>query len=188
MMNNFETVGSVQISTAQSQFGGSSLSFNGTTSQLTAYATPNITFGTADFTIELWLRLNAVGSEYDFFDMRPTGTNGIYPLIYVATNNTVRWWINSTDVITSTATLSANTWYHISICRASGSTKLFINGTQSGSTYTDTNNYLCGQLSLGCSVNSLYFLNGYIDDFRITKGYARYTTNFTVPSATFPDK
>ncbi len=90
--------------------------------------------------------------------------------------------------------MSPSTWYHIAVCRASGSTKMFINGTQTGSTYTDANNYgtsaplgIGTYWSAGSPVTTLT-LNGYIDDLRITKGYARYTSNFTPPTTTFKIK
>ena len=81
--------------------------------------------------------------------------------------------------------------YHIALCRSGTATKLFINGTQSGSTYTDSSTYLStqsrpviagGGLTLGASP-----FNGYIDDLRITKGVARYTANFVPPIQAFPD-
>jgi hypothetical protein len=68
--------------------------------------------------------------------------------------------------------------------------RLFIDGTQSGSTLTDTTSFL-GSVDrpavggFGGFTNNP--LNGYIDDLRVTKGVARYTANFTAPTAAFPD-
>jgi len=70
------------------------------------------------------------------------------------------------------------------------SAKLYINGTQSGSTYADTNAYINGAARpiIGADGGNTATQNyaGYIDELRVTKGYARYTANFT-PSGPFPD-
>jgi hypothetical protein len=98
----------------------------------------------------------------------------------------LKYYTNSNDRISSGA-LTATTWYHVAVSKSSGSTKMFINGTQVGSTYTDANNYgTSAPLGIGTYWSSgspvtTSTLNGYIDDLRITKGYARYTANFTVP-------
>jgi hypothetical protein len=77
------------------------------------------------------------------------------------------------------------------LSRSSGVTKLFLNGTQTGSNYTDTNAYLVSASRPIIGSNGFDLLipfNGYLDDIRITKGYARYTANFTAPTAPFVTK
>jgi hypothetical protein len=66
---------------------------------------------------------------------------------------------------------------------------LFLDGVQTGSTYTDSNNYIDSPVRVGGANDgsSVASTNGYIDDLRITKGIARYTSNFSVPPAQFPD-
>ena len=63
---------------------------------------------------------------------------------------------------------------------------MFLNGVQTGSTYADTVNYTntVDRPMIGNDgFNLTNALNGYIDDLRVTKGYAVYTTNFPVPGA-----
>ena len=73
------------------------------------------------------------------------------------------------------------------------SSDLFVNGTQVGSTYTTSYSYgVDGTNVYGMLIGRLYTaehndFNGYIDDLRITKGYARYTANFTPPTAALPN-
>jgi hypothetical protein len=187
MMNNMETVGDAKLSTAISKFGGSSMSFDGTGDYVIEPTNVNFGYGTGDFTIEFWLYLNTLGLQTIFSNL--TADASVNPHIYY--NSGLLYFTNSANRITG-STLSTATWYHIAVCRASGSTKMFINGTQSGSTYADTNNYgTTAPLGIGTYWRSgtpatTETFNGYLDDLRITKGYARYTSNFTPPAAAFP--
>jgi len=90
--------------------------------------------------------------------------------------------------LTSTTSVSSNTWYHLAVVRSGNTFSLYVNGV-SESTATssvviadDTSNLLIGVGDTGTT-----YLNGYIDDLRITKGYARYTSNFTPPTKAFPN-
>jgi hypothetical protein len=100
-------------------------------------------------------------------------------------------YVNNTTTAIQGSALSTGTWYHIAVCKSGSSTKMFVNGNQSGSTYTDTNTYVAGanrpRIGSGGDVAGNYF-NGYIDDLRITRGYARYTANFTPPTSQFFDQ
>jgi hypothetical protein len=188
--NVLETLGDAKISTAQSKFGGSSIAFDGTGDYLVSSptATDLYAFGGGDFTIEMWIYFNVVNTIQCVYDSRPASTQGNYPLIYLNSDGTIRLWVDSADRITSSV-LSSSTWYHVAVSRSGTSTRLFINGTQSGSTYTDSTSYLnaSGRPWIGINAfNTTQGLNGYIDDLRITKGIARYTSNFTAPTAAFP--
>jgi hypothetical protein len=89
------------------------------------------------------------------------------------------------NYIVGTTTWSSNTWYHGAIVRSGSSLKLYINGTQEGSTFTlTTQNFTNRIWQIGNGPNGVF--NGYIQDVRITNGYARYTANFTAPTAAFP--
>jgi len=191
MMNNLETVGNAQISTSVVKYGTGSLAFDGTGDYLVSNpATTNLyAFGTGDFTIEFWVYINNVSGTQVIYDCRPASGEGLYPTIYTS-GGVLAYYTNSDNRITGSS-LSANTWYHIAVSRSGSSTKMFVNGTQTGSTYTDSNNYIntAGRPFIGGNANTVgsNSLNGYIDDLRITKGYARYTATFTPPTAALPD-
>jgi hypothetical protein len=187
--NNLETVGNAQIDTTTKKFGTGSMEFDGTTDYVVQPTSENYGYGTGNFTIEFWLRLNATTVQTIVSNL--TAANSTNPHIYIST--TIRYYTANADRITG-ASLSTGQWYHIAVCRGSGSTRLFVNGTQSGSTYTDSNNYgATAPLGIGTywSAGSPFTtstLNGFIDDLRITKGVARYTANFTPPTAAFPNE
>jgi hypothetical protein len=193
MMNNLETVGNAQISTSVVKYGTGSLKFDGAGDRLFEPSNQNFNFGTGDFTIELWVNpINQGGhgsaNNDCLIDFRPA-TNGIYGTLFLYNSGAGLYWEVNGTVRISGGAISNSVWTHIAICRASGSTKLFINGTQSGSTYTDSNNYLVAPITIG-EMNDGFGdgnFNGYIDDLRITKGYARYTATFTPPTAAFPN-
>lgn len=174
--------GNTSIDTVQSKFSGTSVLFDGTGDYL---LTSGYAFGTSNFTVEYWIRPRTALSGYDIhWDLRGSNTSQISPIIFTL-NGVLTVDVGSTTVITG-STLSINTWYHIALCRSGSSTKLFVNGTQVGSTYTDTNNYLSADnLYIGNYSNDQNLgVNGYMDEFRISNS-ARYTANFTEPTAPF---
>ena len=100
------------------------------------------------------------------------------------------YFVDNSTRITAGSAASANTWYHVAVCRSGTSTKLFIDGTQEGSTYSDSTVYTQpnDRCILGGYYDSAdYDFNGYIDEVRISK-MARYTSNFTAPAEPFADK
>ena len=179
--NDIITYGSAKTQSNTVKYGTGALSFDGAGSSMYVPSNVKFGFGTGNFTIEFWLYLNATTTQTIFSELS-TGSTQVVPHIYYSNASGIRYFVNGADVITGGA-LSTGTWYHIAVCRSSGSTKMFINGTQTGSTYTDSNNYLSSTpIILGdydIPPTGTSTLNGYIDDLRITNGVARYTANFT---------
>lgn len=162
--------------------------FDGTGDYLTIGSNSAFGYATGDFTIEFWVYFNTVATDQTIFS-NLTSASSINPHIWLsgATNQTIRYYTGNADRITG-GVLVANRWYHIAVTKASGSTKLFIDGTQSGSTYSDTNNYGAAStagigtyFNAGSPVTTLT-LNGYLSNLRVIKGTALYTANFTPPT------
>lgn len=176
--------GNASRSAAQSKFGGYSAYLDGTGDYITVPSGSDFAFGTGDFTVEFWFMQTVAGNPF-LIDCRPTSsTNGAYVTTYI-NEGTVVFFTNAAARITSSA-ITTGAWYHVAVCRSGTSTRLFLNGTQTGSTYTDPTNYIASPVNIGASGNGLFPLTGYFDDIRITKGVARYTANFTPPAAAFP--
>lgn len=180
-------VGNAQISTAQSKFGGASLLFNGNGDGISVTSATAFSFGTGDFTVELWVKFNSVSGSPNIFDMRSTDPQAA-PNLYVF-NSKIYLWFLALNRIVGTTILNTSSFYHIALARNAGSLKLFLNGTQEGATYATTEAIVSTIFTAGCPSQGPFinFLDGYIDDLRITKGVARYTANFTPPTLPFPD-
>jgi len=189
MSNNLETVGDAQIDTTTKKYGTGSMEFDGSGDYLVMKDTPEMVFGTGDFTIEFWINTNQTANEFAIIDFR--AANGAFPFIAHDSTRGVFYYLNTNYRIESNTVLTTGVWYHIAVARSGSSTKLFIDGTQAGSTFTDSTSLSVGANrpiigTNGANVGTLP-LNGYIDDLRITKGIARYTANFTPPTAAFPN-
>ena len=195
--NDLETVGNAQISTTQSKFGGSSMYFDGTGDWLIAKDNNLLNLGTGDFTVEFWVlrttSWNATAQSliskggYNFSGANVAG----WSLVWTS-GNSLTFSIGSSgtdyNFAGSSTTFTANVWSHVAITRSGSSLKCFVDGTQLDTTKTTTNDGSTSSygLLIGSTFNNVNPLTGYIDDLRITKGYARYTANFTAPTAAFP--
>jgi hypothetical protein len=185
--NVLETVGNAQIDTAVKKYGTGSLEFDGTGDWLIVPNSTDIQLGTGNFTIEFWVYLNATGAARGFVGKGGASTGWLVSLV---STNTVRFTYGS-STITSTGTLSGSTWHHIAVVRegtGSNQTKIYINGTNDGTGTVSTDFNQTEVMYIGANRTGGDALNGFIDDLRITKGVARYTTNFTAPTAPFQDQ
>ena len=179
-------VGGVEISSTQSKFGGASAAFDGTTGYLSVPASPDFNFGTADFTIELWAwRANFPTAYAHFFSV---GNQEDF---------TFKHW-GATLYVYSTASGSLcfiadvfppEVMCHLALVRTGNVFKVYVNGVQKAtSSYAGA----MGSGSLTVSIGrgsiegvAFEYFRGYIDDLRITKGVARYTSDFTPPVSAF---
>jgi hypothetical protein len=198
MMNNLETVGNAQVSTSVVKYGTGSMAFDGTDDTINGprIVTPQTDFGSGDFTVESWIYINAftpwstqyIANKYAantneaswYYYVRSTGFTFVY-----STDGT-----NAAATLTGSTTVSTGTWHHVAITRSGNNFRFFLNGTQIGSTQTLSGTIFQGvitRLSVG-SNNGVLNINGYMDDFRITKGAARYIGNFTPPVARMPQQ
>jgi hypothetical protein len=183
--NNAVTAGGdVQVDTAQFKFGTASALFDGTGDYLTAPTGANFQFA-ADYTVEFWFRFNSVVNS-NLFDGRLSTADSAGFAIFVSAS-TLRMYTANMTRITGATTLSSGQWYHAALSRDGSNNRLFLNGIQQGATYSSSANFSSGGCVIGAGFNISTFFNGWMDDIRITKGVARYTSNFTAPTAAFPN-
>lgn len=179
--------GNAQIDTAQSKFGGASMLFDGTGDYISTPHHADHEFGTGDFTVECWVRFNSLAggpcmiSNYQSAaDGWSLFTDGSAKLVFNCTGDGVD--------AQGVTTLTTGVWYHVAASRTGSTLKLFLDGVEEDSVtnsalITCTVPMTIGRLG---SFAGLY-LNGWIDDVRITKGVGRYTAGFTPPAVEFPD-
>jgi hypothetical protein len=183
--NVLETLGDAKISTAQSKFGGSSMYFDGTGDYLFARSIPDLTFGTGNFTVEGWFYASSLGGQPVLLNI---GSDAAGLVITFLSSKIYAYFVGAGNVFGSGgATLATNTWYHFAWARSGSTHTFYIDGTAYGSTYSSAGNHSSAAgftVAYPQPAGSNYF-TGYIDDLRITRGFARYTANFTPPAATF---
>jgi hypothetical protein len=135
--------------------------------------------------VEFWLYYTGTLSQYSIFDTRSSSSGFV---IYKASDDTLRIYAGS-DIVNG-GSLSANAWHHIAVARTSGTLRLYVDGSQAGSSYSSSENWTDANLTIGADFpRNGRFTQGYIDDLRITVGSSRsYTgSTITVPAAAFPD-
>lgn len=181
--NTITANGNAQISTTQSKFGGSSMYFDGNGDYLSVPASTNFNFGTGDHTLEAWIwwdgSYNALGRI-----IYATGGASSLDQFGIFSGSGLVWGMILTNIYPP-----INQWSHIAVSRQGTTVRFFINGVLG---YTGTSGASIGSSTAtayigyrGADGNHPWF--GYIDDLRITKGVARYTSNFTPPTQAFPN-
>ncbi|MFZ2188264.1 MAG: LamG-like jellyroll fold domain-containing protein [Candidatus Moraniibacteriota bacterium] len=185
--------GNVQMSTATSKFGGSSVYFDGSYDELLPSAGSDFGFGTADFTVDVWVYpINGGhGSAYArIFETESYPTAGGIALATVNTENPTRMLVHTSDgtnLVYSNSSIPNSTWTHVAVVRSSGTIKLYINGVAQTQTYSTSLNFTAQRLSIGGNMTgstggeSFY---GYMDEFRVSN-VARWTSNFTPETAAY---
>jgi hypothetical protein len=183
--------GDAAISTAQSRFGGASGAFDGIGDYLTVPASSSgFDFGAGDFTIEVAIRTTTiVGNRYILDLFSASTTTSTWRLLH--RNDVVRFDYYDTAgtlfQISSSASISANTWADVAVVRYGNTITIYCNGSQIGSSSISgairasaTGAVLC----IGSEDPFSLFFTGNIDEVRITKGVARTIASNT---AAFPD-
>jgi len=176
--------GNSQISTAQNKFGGSSGYFDGTGDYLVIPDSSDFDFGTDDFTIDAWIKA-------------PASAKTNYRIIYAKSQAiSSGWWLAGTltgaivashggaTYIIGTIDVFDDNWHHIAYLRNSGNTYLYVDGSLDGTSSSESGDYdnaldaTIGMLNDGFTYPWL----GYMDELRVSKGIARWTSDFTPPT------
>jgi hypothetical protein len=176
--------GNATQSATQSKWGGKSLYLDGTGDYVTAASMPSI--GTNDFAVEMNVYLTSTSAQYSgLYDQRDANDT-VAPVVYLL-YDTLYYYVHASNRITGPA-LSTNRWYHIAVARCDGTTRMYVNGSQVGSSFSDSTNYTGRATAFIGSLYNTFTTNVYIDDVRVTVGSARnyIGDSIAVPAAPLP--
>jgi hypothetical protein len=188
-----KVIGNVTTSTVQSKYLGSSIYFDGNGDNISISEIDSFKMRTGDFTIEGWTYIESdtdsvsyIASKYfssgdtDGWRITLFTNGGNFPgrfVVYIAGN---------AIIAPSTYDVNHSEWTHFALTREGTTLKLFTNGILTQSVTNSTDLIANTQpILLGVNGSNGNYLKGYLEDFRVTKGLARYTANFTPPTASF---
>jgi hypothetical protein len=188
--------GNAQIDTAQFKFGSSSGLFDGTGDFLTQSNNSDFSLGTTsvDVCCEAWVRISSTGRIHTIAGKR-SAAGATEWTFSVTAANVLQFALFNTSVVglaVGATTLTTGAWYHAAAVRytSGGTTNVYVfldgvldgSGTQTSAAQTNSTSFVVGR----DTSNTGRDFAGWIDEFRFTRGYARYTANFTPPTAAFP--
>jgi hypothetical protein len=184
------TATSAVVSTAQNRFGGASGSFNGSTAFLTVNPGSSSPFnlGTGDFTVELSVFIGS--GQIQLFPIIFSHGAGAanYGIIADTPLATLSFFYGSTRQYVALGGFAYDAWTNLAISRSGATLRVFKNGVVQSSQAVSAQLGDSSAMTVGAEVGgSQNKFKGYVDEFRITKGVARYTADYTTPSEQFPD-
>ena len=183
--------GNAQIDTAQQKFGTGSGLFDGTGDYLSIPDSTDWNWGNGDFTWDFWVRGSVTGASMGLIGGQSHGGGNLASAMFgilssdkfsfIAHDATTAEIANYTT--TSTVTIADGTWHHIALVRSGTSILMFLDGvslaldenvaigTSSLVDSTDTFN-------IGCRHTQTFCWDGWMDEIRLSKGIARFTSDF----------
>ena len=187
-------VGQTQLDTAQSKFGTASSLHDGTGDYWAIPDSDDFNLGSSNFTIDFWIRFNVLPSSGAFaapITQRINGANQ-WRIYVLNTSGTYSWHLNAAtggvtvvNITQDSPGLSTGVWYHIAVVRSGNNFYIFQNGVQVGTTQVESNPMpdIGASVTIGAvDATSSGAVNGWIDEFRILKGTAVWTSDFTPPT------
>jgi hypothetical protein len=192
IVSGLTAMGDAHIDTNEQRFGTASGSFDGTGDYLDVANSADFDFGSEDFTIDGWFYFNANDIGYQFMVDRRTNSDGTGWTFFLDANNQFSFlsasasaWDNA--VVSNTGVVPATgRWIHMAVVRHGNVFTMYQNGTaiKSG-TYTDSIGAQTINPTIGAGHASPGSFNGHMDEFRISKGIARWTADFIPPTAPY---
>jgi hypothetical protein len=179
-----ETIGNTRVSTSVVKYGNSSMFFDGTGDYMIIPTYEDVQSN--NFTIEAWVHPTAWTVEWNtVFSTRLSATTATINLFGLGVHNSGYPYVYSDgfQVTGAAGQVALNTWTHLAVSRAGSTMRLFVNGAVVNTNVSSSQNYISTQAAIGANRDGSEQWTGFISDLRITNRHARYTANFTPPTA-----
>jgi hypothetical protein len=188
------SVNGASISTAQSKFGGASVFLDGTNDYLSIPDNEVLELGTNNLTWEMWIKTTSSVQYATLYCREPSAFgSGMWTLMINQSSSTagdIALYLGDLSggvplLLTTGVSIRDDVWHHIAIVRNGSAWACYVDGTSRATgTFSGGIGNISAVTLIGADQNvpGRNFA-GYIDELRITNGYARYTGNFT-PSTT----
>ncbi len=182
------TYGNATVTSAQKKLGDSSIYFDGTGDYLTVPDSTDWDFGSGDFSIDFWVLFNSL-SVYNSIVTKDSDGQRCWMVATDTANNKIFFAIPTVTLTYNDTVLSTGIWYHVYFGRTNNVLYSAINGTIQSGSYTFTIPTATNSLNIGRQGSYGNYSNIYFDELRISKGIARWTSNFTPPTQQYtPDQ
>lgn len=182
--------GDARIDATQSKFGGACAYFDGSSDYLRLENSDDFHFASNDFTIECWIKLE-IQEARDRAIIAKVSPNQAAFILNINPQNKVTFSSEGYTGIVSNNALQINTWNHVAVARNAGTVKLFIDGIEQASGSFPNSPQYANPVYIGAfdptNPSYAFWYRGWIDELRITKGIARYTSNFAPTNTSFPN-
>jgi hypothetical protein len=174
----------VAVNTSNSRLYGSSLQFESANTDSLTVQNSDMAFGTGDLCVEFWV-YNKTNKNYNAF-ISTRDANGASSGFVIASDTGGDLYVHSNAALAGNysgdLTLPLNQWSHVAYTRASGTHRLFLNGVAASNSTTTSRDFTYGTLKIGDNPYATDEpVNAEMQDIRVYKGVAKYTSNFTVP-------
>lgn len=178
--------GTAQLDTAYKEFGSASLLLDGDSDYVSIPDNSECDFSSGDFTIDFWIRPHNLTGNFGIMGQYVDSNN--YWEVYYSGGTDLRfdWLTSGTDqaYYKCNPEFSVDTWYHVALVRNSSNFYIFVNGISKSLTVytaigTNTLTHHIANLEIGRIEASIMYNSCWIDEVRVSKGIAHWTSNFT---------
>ncbi len=182
--------GGAHSSANQSKFGGASIRINSWSDYVSIPTSPDFFFADEDFTIDMWIYKTSQG-QYDGYLLSQIGNGWLHLMGGNYAGLGLHIYMDGEYKVRANAsfTFQLNTWYHLAYVREGDKQWVFINGVSQplwNNKVVEITHQLTGDLEVGrYPAIGGHGYNGYIDELRISKGIARWTSNFVPPNVPY---